>query len=64
MLLFDRIFCDECSAYMGQVFGSLASFDKLPDLPLCICPDCQAYLVDAPTSNTNFEPSALAERLS
>lgn len=40
MQLFDRVFCDSCNAYLGQLVGGRLSFDDLPHLPTCLCPDC------------------------
>jgi hypothetical protein len=45
MIVLDRVFCDLCRAYMGQLFatpvqtpGALAD-QRLPPY-VCACPDC------------------------
>lgn len=52
MLTLDRVFCDSCGNYVGQLFSAAAQSPELVDDKnkpphLCLCPDCRADLVIA-----------------
>lgn len=45
MLLFDRVICDLCRVYLGQLYNQAAQssntlIDKRHPPYLCLCPDC------------------------
>lgn len=49
MLILDRVLCDECLAYIGQLHHQPAASDEYVEDQRCaphyaVCPDCQPSL--------------------